>query len=141
MDATNAVIENNETNNYRLDFVAIPTAPLPCTNPADFSQTVVNTLNAKNFSAAKNLMGQTFGMAFWQSQGNSYSPDDAVVQLQSYIGANTVLVPDPNKDLNALMDGLNPYSIIGTRSIKFTGIVRLRLGSGWQGRSHPVCDT
>jgi hypothetical protein len=90
-----------------------PTAT-PAPSPSEFAQTVVNTLNAKNFDSAKSLMDQSFGMAFWQSQGTSYTPDQAILQLQfNYIGTSTVLTPDPNKDLNALLDGLNPYSIMG----------------------------
>ena len=126
VDATNAVIESNE-NNYRLDFLSVSPPPAPCANPIDFAQTVVTTLNAKNFSAARNLMGQTFGMAFWQSEGNSYSPDDAIPQLHTYIGTNTVLTADPNKDLNALMDGLNPYSIMGLDPSNSLGL----FVSGW----------
>ncbi len=53
-------------------------------------------------------------MAFWQSQGMSLTPDEAVQHLQrNYIGAGTILTPDPNKDLNALLGGSNPYSIMG----------------------------
>jgi hypothetical protein len=59
-------------------------------------------------------MGASFSMAFWQSQGISLTPDDAIQQLQlNYISAATILVPDPNKDLNTLLGGLNPYSIMG----------------------------
>jgi hypothetical protein len=59
-------------------------------------------------------MGSSFMMAFWQSQGTSYTPEEAVQQLQlNYIGAGTVLAPDPNKDLYSLLGGTNPYSIMG----------------------------
>ncbi|RPI94936.1 MAG: SH3 domain-containing protein, partial [Chloroflexi bacterium] len=50
----------------------------------------------------------------WQSQGTSYTPDLAIEQLQlNYIGASTVLTANPNKDLNALLGGSNPYTIVG----------------------------
>ena len=52
-------------------------------------------------------------MTFWQSQGNYYPPDAAIQQLQNYIGPSTVLTPDPAKDLNALLEGVNPYAIMG----------------------------
>ncbi len=82
-------------------------------SPTEFGQTLVATLNAKNFDAAKALMDQSFMMAFWLSQGTPYTPELAIQQLQTnYIGASTVLVADPNKDLNALLGG-NPYSIVG----------------------------
>jgi hypothetical protein len=82
-------------------------------SPAAFMQGVVDALNAKNFTAAKNMMDTSFMMAFWQSQGTAYPPDAAVQQLGSYIGPNTILSADPNKDLNALLDGSNPYSAMG----------------------------
>jgi hypothetical protein len=85
----------------------------PTQSPTDLLQSVANNLNTKNFVAVKDLMGQSFGMAFWQSQGNSYPPDAAIQQLQNYIGPSTVLTPDPAKDLNALLDGMNPYAIMG----------------------------
>jgi photosystem II stability/assembly factor-like uncharacterized protein len=92
-----------------------PTPPaVPTQSPTDALQAVVNALNAKNFDAAKGLMGSAFGMAFWQSQGISLTPDEAVQQLQqNYIGPSTVLTPDPAKDLSTLLNGMNPYSIVG----------------------------
>ncbi|HEX9332068.1 MAG TPA: hypothetical protein VF896_09285, partial [Anaerolineales bacterium] len=89
-----------------------PTAS-PVPSPAEFAQTIVNALNARNFDAVRVSMDQSFGFAFWQSQGTAYTPDLAIEQLRTnYIGASTVLVADPNKDLNALL-GTNPYSIVG----------------------------
>ena len=59
-------------------------------------------------------MGTSFAMAFWQSQGISLTPDEAIQQLQlNYVGSATVLTHDPDKDLNTLLGGLNPYSIMG----------------------------
>ncbi|RPI94937.1 MAG: hypothetical protein EHM40_04795 [Chloroflexi bacterium] len=79
-----------------------------------FGQTLVETLNAHNFATADVLMDQSFMIALWQSQGTSYTPDLAIEQLQTnYLGAGTVLAADPNKDLNTLLNGSNPYSIVG----------------------------
>jgi photosystem II stability/assembly factor-like uncharacterized protein len=114
VDSTTLIAESDENNNSRSEMVPVPTPPLPCANPAEFAQTVVDTLNAKNFDAAKGKMGQSFAMAFWQSQGISLTPDEAVQQLQlNYIGAATILTSDPNKDLDTLLGGANPYSIMG----------------------------
>ena len=96
-------------------------------SPTDFGQTLVTTLNAKNFDAAKSMMDQSFMMDFWLSQGTPYTPDLAVQQLQTnYIGPSTVLVADPNKDLNALLGG-NPYSIVGLDPTKSLAL----FVSGW----------
>ncbi|RPJ19384.1 MAG: hypothetical protein EHM33_30355 [Chloroflexi bacterium] len=114
LDATNLIPESDENNNSRSEMVPVPTPPLPCVAPAELAQTIVDTLNAKNFATARSKMGQSFMMAFWQSQGTSYTPDLAIEQLQlNYIGASTVLVSNPNKDLNALLGGSNPYTIMG----------------------------
>ena len=59
-------------------------------------------------------MDQSFNFAYWQSQGFSSPADQAVESLRTgNLSATTPLVSDPNKDLIALLDGLNPYSIMG----------------------------
>jgi hypothetical protein len=128
LDANKAGTDSNESNNTQSQMVPVPTPPLPCVTPAELEQNIVNALNAKNFDAAKSMMGQTFGFAFWQSQGFSRTPDEAIQQLQTnYIGASTVLVPDPNKDLMALLGGSNPYSIMGLDPAKSLALYV----SGW----------
>jgi photosystem II stability/assembly factor-like uncharacterized protein len=112
VDATGTVPESDESNNSRSEMIPVPTPPLPCPTSSELLQTIVSALNAKNFSAAQTTMGTTFGMSFWQSQPTSYTPDQAVQQLQNYIGASTQLVPDSNKDLMAVLGGMNPYSMM-----------------------------
>jgi hypothetical protein len=114
VDATGIVTESDENNNTHSEMVPVPTPPLPCVTPAELEQTIIDALNAKNFDAARSKMGASFTLALWQSQGTSYTPFDATQQLQTnYIGANTVLVPDPNKDLSTLFGDVNPYSVVG----------------------------
>ena len=79
-----------------------------------FGQNVVNGLNARTYDTLKTSMRDPFVFAFWQSQGTTYTPDLAVQQLQTnYIGANTTLIADPNKNLTTLLEGSNAYSIMG----------------------------
>jgi hypothetical protein len=119
-DSTNAIAESNETNNTRLEMVPVPTPPLPCPTATPsvaqdfntFGQNLVNALNSHNFDLAKSMMDQSFVLAFWQSQGSSNTPDQAIQQLQNYLGT-TPLTPNASKDLNTLLGGLNPYSIMG----------------------------
>jgi photosystem II stability/assembly factor-like uncharacterized protein len=114
IDSTNLITESDENNNSRSQMVAIPTPPLPCVTPTELAQNIVDLLNAKNFDGTRSKMGTSFAMAFWQSQGISLTPDEAIQQLQlNYIGSATVLTHDPGKDLNTLLGGLNPYSIMG----------------------------
>ncbi len=81
---------------------------------ARFNQAVVDALNVKDFSTAQILMDQSFVFAYWQSQGAAYPASEAIAQLQAnYIGSNTTLTADPNKDLTTLLGGSDPYAIMG----------------------------
>jgi len=106
----------------------VPTAtPMPV--PQDFptfGQNLVNALNARNFDLAKGMMDQTFVFAFWESQGFPATPDEAIQQLQNYLGA-TPLAPNAVQDLNALLGGLNPYVIMGLSESNSQGL----FVSGW----------
>ncbi len=111
--------------------------PTPVPNPSAFAQSVVDTLNVKNFDAAKSLMDQSFTLALWQSQATVYTSDLAIQQLQlNYIGANTILTPDPNKDLMTLLGGMNPYAIMGLDASNSQAL----FVSGWglDGRSEAI---
>ena len=136
VDPAGAIQESDENNNTRSEMVPVPTPPLPCVvPPATVAQDIVNALNARNFDAAKSKMGQSFGMAFWQSEGLTLTPDQAIQQLQGYIVANTVLVPDANKDLNALLGGLNPYTIMNLDPSKSLGLFVSGLGPNGNGEA------
>jgi hypothetical protein len=134
VDATNTNPESDENNNSRSEMVPVPTPPLPCPtstpappplSAADFAQTLVNTLNARNFDALPAMMDQTFGFAYWQSQGNSYPSDQAINSLRT--GLTVTLAPNASKDLNLLLGGLNPYSIMGLDPSRSYGL----FVSGW----------
>jgi hypothetical protein len=111
-------------------FVWLPPTPSP-TPAASLMPTLtaaVDALNAQNFTAARGLMDQTFGFGFWGGEGMFTTPDLAIQQLQTnYIGPNTHLTPDPNKDLTALLGGFNPYSIMGLDPAKAQAL----FVSGW----------
>jgi hypothetical protein len=85
----------------------------------------VDTLNARNFDALPALMDQSLGFAYWQSQGTSYPSDQAIESLRT--GLTTPLISDPGKDLNTLLGGLNPYSIMGLDPAKSQAL----FVSGW----------
>ncbi|PWB76346.1 MAG: hypothetical protein C3F07_03790 [Anaerolineales bacterium] len=99
--------------------------PTPTPDPAAFAQTIVNTLNARNFDALPAMMDTSLGFAYWQSQGTSYPADQAIESLRT--GLSVTLIPDPNKDLNSLLGGLNPYAIMGLDPAKSYGLFI----SGW----------
>lgn len=89
------------------------TDPVPSVtpDPVAFTQSVVDTLNARNFDALPSMMDEYLGFAYWQSQGISYPSDQAIEALRT--GLTVQLISVPNKDLNALLGGMNPYAIMG----------------------------
>jgi isocitrate lyase len=89
---------------------------------------LVDALNAQNFDLLKILMDETFGFAFWQSQGTSYPADLAIEQLRTnYITDTTQLTHDTSKDLSILLGGLDPYAIMGLDAAKSQAL----FVSGW----------
>jgi hypothetical protein len=85
----------------------------------------VDTLNARNFNALPAMMDTSLGFAYWQSQGTSYSSDQAIESLRT--GLTVTLFPNASKDLTSLLGGLNPYSIMGLDPAKSYGL----FVSGW----------
>ena len=118
------------------EMLPVPTPPLPCNTPtppppdpsaAEFAQAIVNALNARNFDAVRASMDQSFVFAYWQSQGTSYPPDQAIEGLASNLSPTTPLVSDASKDLITLLDGLNPYALMGLDPAKSQAL----FVSGW----------
>ena len=83
----------------------------PAQSPAEFAQNIVNTLNARSFDTLPAMMDQTFGSAYWESQGTSSPSDQAIKSLRN--GLTVTLIPNPGMDLKTLLGGLSPYSIMG----------------------------
>lgn len=114
-------------SNWTLLFGHNVPVPSPTPDPSAFAQSVVNTLNAHNFNALPAVIDENFIFAYWQSQGTAYPFDQAITQLQTnHIGA-TPLSSNPGKDLNSLLGGINPYSIMGLDPAKSQAL----FVSGW----------
>ena len=122
LDPTLLVAESNEDNNSRSEVLPIPTPPPLCDTPtppppdpsaAEYVQSIVNALNARDFDVVRASMDLSFTFAYWQSQGTSSPPDQAIESLAGNLSPATPLVSDANKDLTILLDGLNPYSLMG----------------------------
>jgi photosystem II stability/assembly factor-like uncharacterized protein/uncharacterized protein YraI len=92
-----------------------------------FGNNIVTVLNGRSFDLAKGMMYQTFGFAFWGSEGYAATPDQAIETLRiNYIGS-TPLAANPYKDLTALLNGMNPYSIMNLDPAKSQAL----FVSGW----------
>jgi photosystem II stability/assembly factor-like uncharacterized protein len=101
------------------------TSPPSAPDPSAFAQSLVDTLNARNFDALPASMDQSFTFGYWESQGTSYPTAQAIESLRS--GLTVTLIPDASKDLNSLLGGLNPYSIMGLDPARSYGL----FVSGW----------
>jgi photosystem II stability/assembly factor-like uncharacterized protein len=112
-DATGTIQEGNENNNVRSEMLPVPTPPPPCATPTELLQTIVNTMNARNFDTVRNTMGESFVIAYWQSQGTAYPPDQASEGLKSNFSTTTMLAADPSKNLTDVLNGFDPYSRVG----------------------------
>jgi hypothetical protein len=71
------------------------------------------------------LSGSVFG--FWLGEGVSYPPEQAVEQLQNYLGPNTQLVFDRDVDLAPILGGTDPATIAGPEAY----IVESFFVDGW----------
>jgi hypothetical protein len=93
-----------------------------------FEAQLIQALERRDFAQIQGLMGETFMIAGWRSEGTAHAPDEAIMQLQTnYLDSNTNLVFDPNKDLKALLDGMNPLSILGPEVLQPSAL----FVSGW----------
>jgi photosystem II stability/assembly factor-like uncharacterized protein len=109
--------------------IPVPPTSTPVPDPAAFAQSIVNALNMRNFDALPAMMDASLGFAYWQSQGTSYPSDQAIESLRT--GLTVTLIPNASKDLNSLLDGLNPYAIMGLDPSKSYGLFI----SGWGSNS------
>jgi hypothetical protein len=115
-------------------FTWLPSTPVPSPTatvtpaPPVTMTTLVEALNARNYDLLKTMMNQTFVFAFWGSQGYAATPELAIETLKiNYLGSATHLIPDPGRDLVALLGGLDPYAIMGLNSTNS----QILFVSGW----------
>jgi hypothetical protein len=111
-----AIIATNEPQATAPQPTASPTMVPPTTVPQiqAFEDQLMQALERRDFAGLRGLMGETFMIAGWRSEGTSYAPGAAVKQLQNhYLGEDTTLVFDPEKGLAAALGGVDPLSILG----------------------------
>ena len=100
---------------------------LPGRDAASFQQQLVAALNDRDYELLKSLMGDSFMIGYWQSEGTSNTPEQAIEQLQrNLLNASSPIVADPNKDLVALL-GADPVTIVGPGVIEASPLFT----SGW----------
>ena len=112
------------------------TVPTPTPEPSAFAQSIVNTLNDRNFTALPSLMDSSFTFAFWESQSTAYPSDQAIAAMQNNYFSATPMASDHDKDLTTLLGGLNPYAILNLDPAKSQAL----FVSGWgiDGRAEAI---
>lgn len=103
---------------------------------AAFAQSIVDGLNARNFSAVRANMDPVFAIGYWGAEGSSTTSDQALETFQSFYLGPTPLTSDANRDLNATLGGLNPYAIMGLDPAKSYALFVSGLGP--QGKTEAI---
>ena len=79
-----------------------------------FKQTLVEALNARTYDVLKTMMGQSLMIALYRSEGSAYEADAAIEQLKlNHLSTASPIIADSNKDLTALLNGMDPLAIFG----------------------------
>ncbi len=110
--------------------VAAPTMPpaTPAPNIQPFEEQLMQALERRDDAQLQSLMGDSFMIAGWRSEGTAYAPEAAIQQLRNnYLGQAAQLVFDPTQDLVALLDGTDPLSILSPDVIE----PRAMFVAGW----------
>jgi uncharacterized protein YgiM (DUF1202 family) len=112
---------------------------LPPRDTSQFKQILLEALNARDYARLKELMGESFMIGYWQSEGTSNAPEAAIEQLQlNLLRSSTPITADPDKDLVALL-GADPVTIVGPDVIEASPLFT----SGWgpEGRDEAILFT
>ena len=100
---------------------------LPAGDASQFESMLVDALNARDFEMLKELMGDSFMIGYWLSEGVSSTPEEAIEQLQqNLLHPSSPITADPDKDLVALL-GVDPVTIVGPDVVE----ARPLFTSGW----------
>jgi hypothetical protein len=92
-----------------------------------FQQVLVEALNTRNYDLLRVLMDENVLMAYWRSEGNTGTPEQAVEQLQmNLLNSSSPIVAHPAENLYELM-GTEPAVIVGLPVAESTAL----LTSGW----------
>ena len=94
----------------------------------DFTQQLLDALNARDFGLLKGMMGNSLLIAYWQSEGDLISQDNAIEQLQgNLLGSTSPIMTDATVDLETLL-GTDPLRIVGPQGIEMRALFISGLG-------------
>ena len=104
-----------------------------------FKQALVAALNARDYNLLKVMMDESFTIGYWQSEGVSQTPDQAIEQLQrNLLSSTSPVTADFAKNLVELL-GTDPVVIVDPEIQDVSPL--FTTGWGAQGRDEAILFT
>jgi hypothetical protein len=110
---------------------------LPADALTEFEGRLVQAIAERDPTRMAQLMGEAFVIAAWRSEGETYSPQEAVAQLiERHLGGSASPAFDWERDPTMLLEGADPYALFGPD----VHVVRVLLVTGWgnEGRNEAL---
>ena len=98
-------------------------------DPMKFKQTLVDALNARNYDLMKVMMGDSFMIGYWLSEGTNNTPDAAIDQLRiNLLNSSSPITADYARNLVELL-GTDPVTIVGPNVVEASPLLVSGLGA------------
>ena len=101
--------------------VAAPPADQPAGTISDeqFDAQLAQAIERKDFAALRAMMGSSFALAYWRSEGLTLSPDQAIEQLnQGPLAPGSTPASAFGMDTTALLEGTDPLAIFPPDAVR-----------------------
>lgn len=94
-----------------------------------FKQDLVAALNARNYDLMKVMMGESFMIGYWLSEGTTNTPEAAIEQLRmNLLNSSSPITADYARNLVELL-GADPVTIVGPNVVEASPLLVSGLGS------------
>jgi uncharacterized protein YraI len=94
-----------------------------------FKQELVAALNARNYELLKVMMGDSFMIGYWLSEGTNNTPDSAIDQLRTnLLNSSSPITADYARNLVELL-GADPVTIVGPDVVEASPLLVSGLGA------------
>ena len=101
-----------------------------------FKPLLVEALNARNYDLLKLMMGDSFTIGYWLSEGTTHTPDSAIEQLKTnLLNSNSPITADYSRNLVELL-GTDPRTIVDPQLVDVSALFISGLGA--QGRDEAL---
>ncbi|HEU0296397.1 MAG TPA: SH3 domain-containing protein [Anaerolineales bacterium] len=100
---------------------------------------LVEALNARNYDLLKVMMGDSFLIGYWLSEGTTNTPDAAIEQLRNnLLNSSSPVTADHTRNLIELL-GIDPVTFVGPDIVEASPLLVTGLGSA--GRDQAILFT